>query len=258
MDWFLSLVFLVLGLCVGSFVNMAVYRYVKEGKITGKKRSFCDFCGRQLGWNENIPVISWVIQRGKSKCCGNPLPRSYPVVELLTGILFLVMSYKLRVEYNVNVWQMTWGLVVVTLLVFSAVVDAKYQVLPDFSTGVLIVIAFLGVVFDERNLAPYLLSALGGAGVLGGLNLITRGRGMGMGDVKLAVFMGLFLGWPKILVAFYVAFISGALVGLGLLMLRKVGRKSIIAFGPFLIFGTGVAWYYGSRIWEIVEKEVLP
>lgn len=218
---------------------MAVYRYVKEGKITGKKRSFCDFCGRQLRWYENIPVVSWVIQGGRSRCCGKRLDITYPIVELLVGILFVAVGFNLI------------GWLIAALLVFSAAVDAKYQILPDFSTIILVILALF---FGSGNI----LVAGGAAGLLLGLNLITRGKGMGMGDVKLAVFMGLFLGWPKIIIAFYTAFISGAIVGLVLLVTKRAERKSTIAFGPFLIFGTGVAWYYGSRIWEKFGSLVLP
>lgn len=227
---------------------MAIYRVAincklesEKFKVKSKKRSFCDYCGRQLRWYENIPVLSWIIQGGKSRCCQTPLPRSYPIVELLVGGLFVLVGFNLV------------GWLVIALLVFSAVFDAKYMILPDFSTLALIIIALLGVVFDEVNIVPYLVSVGAGAGFLLLLNLLTRGKGMGMGDVKLAIFMGLFLGWPKMLVAMYLAFITGAVVGLGWLVLKKKKRKSEIAFGPFLILGTGIAWYYGNRIWEKVE-----
>jgi prepilin signal peptidase PulO-like enzyme (type II secretory pathway) len=146
------------------------------------------------------------------------------------------------------------GLVIVALLIFSAGFDLKYMILPDFSTGILIIMALLGVIFDEPNIIPYLVSAGGASGFLGLLYIVTRGKGMGMGDVKLAVFMGLFLGWPKIVVAFYLAFIGGAIAGVILLAMKKVKMKSEIAFGPFLILGTVVAWYYGDEVLWLVSK----
>ncbi len=247
MGVFFKIIYFVLGLCVGSFINMAVYRtagrygLIKEGDHEGRPynrdRSFCDFCGKQLPWFENIPVVSWVIQGGKSRCCRTPLPWSYPVVELLMGIIFLVIGF------NVVGW------LIMSLLIFSGVFDAKYMILPDFSTYILIIVALI--------VGHNWLVAIGAAGLLLMLHVVTKGKGMGMGDVKLAIFMGLFLGWPGIVVAMYTAFISGAMVGLGLLMIGRKGRKSEIPFGPFLILGTVIAWYYGNRIWEIVQSWVL-
>lgn len=249
----------VIGLCVGSFVNMLVYRTAVQYKITNyklritnEKRSFCDYCGRQLRWYENVPVVSWLVQRGKTKCCGKKLDWSYPLVEMGVGILFIITDYQLRItNYHfgaVNYWQLGIGLVIITLLVFSAVFDAKYMILPDFSTLILVIIAFLGVLFDERNILPYLVSAAGAAGFLLFLHILTKGKGMGMGDVKLAFFMGMLLGWPKVVMAFYVAFISGAIVGGAMLLIKKLKRKSLIPFGPFLILGTIVAWWWGENI----------
>jgi prepilin signal peptidase PulO-like enzyme (type II secretory pathway) len=131
------------------------------------------------------------------------------------------------------------------------------MILPDFSTAILIAIAFLGVVFDEKNIIPYLVTAIGASGFLGLLYIVTKGKGMGLGDVKLAVFMGLFLGWPKTLGAFYLAFIAGAIVGLILLGFKKVRMKSEIPFGPFLIMATLFTWYYGEEIWIVVKKLLL-
>lgn len=245
----------ILGLCGGSFVNMLVYRTavkyeLTKNKIVNKKRSFCDFCGRQLKWYENIPVISWMIQKGRSRCCQKKLPILYPITEITTGLLFLIFSLKFEIS-NLNFFI---GLIIITLLVFLTVFDLKYLILPDFAVVTLIIISFLGVVFDEPNIIPYFLSGLAGGGFLWLLNLITKGKGMGLGDVKLAVFMGLFLGYPKIIVAFYVAFVVGAIVGIILMIFKKIKKKTQIPFGPFLILGTLVAWFWGSKIIELVCK----
>lgn len=265
MEYFVLVVIFILGLCVGSFVNMLIYRTAVRYRLLRRKTprndkwSFCDYCGTQLKWYENIPVISWVVQGGKSRCCGKKLPVSYPLLELGTGTLFLIQFsiFPAKLDFaQLNNFQFSinfiLGLVIITLLVFSAGFDLKYMILPDFSTAILIAMVFLGIVFDEKNIIPYLLSAIGASGFLGLLHLITKGKGMGLGDVKLAVFMGLFLGWPKIVVAFYVAFIGGAIVGVILMALKKVKRNSEIPFGPFLILGNLIAWYYGKEIWTII------
>ena len=240
-------VFLI-GMCCGSFVNMLVYRTARRYGVESQRpkvksqRSVCDFCSKQLRWYENMPVLSWILQKGKSRCCQKKLPVLYPIVEVGMGVLFL-LNFKFLI-FNL---EMFFGMVVITMLVFATVFDLKYMVLPDFSTVVLIMVAVLGLVVVGFDWS-YVISAIGASGFLWFLYLITKGKGMGFGDVKLAIFMGLWLGWPKILLAFYVAFISGAVVGGGLMVVKKLKRKSQIAFGPFLILGTVVSWWWGEEI----------
>lgn len=209
MEILVGITVFILGLCFGSFVNMLVYRTAVRyclGRVTprpyDKNRSFCDYCGRQLKWYENIPVFSWLFLKGKTKCCHKKLPLSYPVVELLTGFLFLIFY-------------------------------------------------FVGAIHESP--LRFILSALVASGFLLILNLITKSNGMGMGDVKLAVFMGLFLGYPKTVVAFYVAFIVGAIYGLILMIFKKANKKTQIPFGPFLILGVFVAWWFGEKIVNLVR-----
>jgi len=236
---------------------MLVYRTAVKYRLLRRKtprndvggRSFCDYCGKQLSCWDNIPVVSWLGLRGKSRCCGKKLPGQYPLVELGMGIIFVITNYQLLIT---NSGQLILILATVTLLVFSAVFDWKYMILPDFSTLILIIMALLGVIFDEKNIIPYLLSAIGASGLLLGLHVITKGKGMGFGDVKLAIFMGLLLGWPKVMVAFYVAFIVGAGVSVLLMMLKKVKLRSAIPFGPFLILGTVLAWWWGDEIIKLL------
>jgi leader peptidase (prepilin peptidase) / N-methyltransferase len=133
------------------------------------------------------------------------------------------------------------NLVIVTLLVFSAVFDWKYMILPDFSTYILVILALM---FHYHNWWVGVLSM----GFLLSLHLLTKGNGMGMGDVKYALFMGLLLGGADVMIAFYIAFVTGAIVGVILLLMKKLKKKSHIPFGPFLIGGTFVSWYWGQEI----------
>lgn len=246
MEIFLGIMAFILGACGGSFVNMLVFRTAERYeitnyklRITNKDRSYCDFCGRQLRWYENIPIVSWLVLKGRTKCCHNPLPWEYPVVEIGTGVIFLMLLWAQRIAPI----QIAAGAVVATLLVFSTVFDLKYMILPDFSTYILISI---GILLNPDM--SHLLTAAGSFMFLGSLYLITKGKGMGFGDVKLTIVMGLFLGWPKIVVAFYVAFIVGAMVGVVLLGLKIVNKKQPIPFGPFLIFGLVTAYFFGDKI----------
>ena len=238
----MAFVIFILGICFGSFINMLVYR---TGLLHPPKRirndtfSYCDFCGKQLNWWNNIPIFSWVFQKGKSQCCRKKLDFSYPLVELITGILFL-LNYCLFTNYYL---LFTVYLAITVLVVYSAVYDAKTMYLPDWSTYTLI---FLSLFFVHSIGNIY--SAIGASGFLLLLYLITKGKGMGLGDVYLALFMGLLLGWPKIILAFYIAFIVGAIWGIILLILKRKKIKSEVPFGPFLLLGTMVVWYFGVKI----------
>jgi len=237
-----------------------------------KNRSFCDGCGRQLKWYENIPVFSWIIQKGKTRCCHKKLSITYPIVELLTGILFLLFFWikvfpnlmnglafnipgvdfsSLRVAVELFVY-----LLIIVCLVLSSIFDLKYMILPDISTGILIgcgiVLLIFGGVFNTPLLL--LISGLTAFGFLGILYLVTKGKGMGLGDVKFAFFMGLFLGWQRTIIAFYLAFIVGAIVGIFLIVLKKAKKNSAIPFGPFLILGTFFAWWWGDYLLNFVYK----
>jgi len=124
----------------------------------------------------------------------------------------------------------------------------KYMILPDFSTVILLISALALWFISNTGRWEYFLAAVGAVGFLGLLYLITKGKGMGLGDVKLAVFMGLFLGGQKTILAFYMAFVIGALVSLILMIFKKANRKTLIPFGPFLILGILVAWFWGNEI----------
>ncbi|MDD3744060.1 MAG: prepilin peptidase [Lentimicrobiaceae bacterium] len=250
----------VLGMCFGSFINMLVYRtavsygLMKKIKVKDDKYSFCDYCGTKLSWRENIPLLSWVLQSGKTKCCQKVLPVAYPFVELLTGILF--MGQFLILDFQLSGIAVV-SFLIITLMIFSGVFDALYMILPDFSTLLLLALALVlnlanGNLFQDSR--GYLWSTVGSGAFLGLLYIFTRGRGMGMGDVKLAFFMGALLGWPNILIAFYGAFISGAVYGLAMMATGRAGKKSLVLFGPFLLFGALLAWWFGGNVLDLFNK----
>lgn len=249
MELFVLVMFFILGLCCGSFVNMLVYRTARKYgllrtkfKKIDKNRSVCDYCGKQLHWYENVPVISWVLLGGRSQCCGKKLPILYPIVELVTGVLLLI---------NGTNWL---GIVVITLLVFLTVFDIKYMILPDFSEYILIGLAVVNLVF-KQNWWQYLAVGLVSFVFFWFLSkLKIKGQqAMGDGDPLLAAFMGLWLGWPGALVAFYGAFIGGAVIGGSLMLTGKKQGISPIPFGPFLVFGTFLAWWWGETILKLLN-----
>jgi len=241
-----------LGISVGSFLNMLLYRteikYKLRKKLVSKyseKRSFCDFCGQQLSWYENIPVFSWVFLGGKSKCCKKSLPITYPLLELIMGVLFVMMGS----QFNIDNW-FSFGvkLVIISFLVFSAVFDWRHMILPDFSTFILIGCGLLLWMINGHFEIGNLLAGGGAFIFLLILHLVTKGKGMGMGDVKYVVFMGLFLGVAKTILTFYLAFIGGALIGVTMIIFFKKKKNSRMPFGPFLIGATLISWFWGEKL----------
>ena len=260
----MAVISFILGACIGSFINMAIFRTALDYGLTKRKksllkrkRSFCDYCESPLPWWANIPILSYLFLRGKSKCCQKKLPISYLIVEATSGLSFLLITLAYFDFSVVSLVQILYGFVLMSFLIFLTFFDIKYMILPDFATFTLIGLAFFGVLFDEVNIVPYLLASLGSFLFLGFLNLITKGKGMGLGDVKFAIFMGLLLGWQRVLVAFYIAFITGAVWGLMMMLFKKMGKKRQIAFGPFLILGTVAALFFGGEILRFVNSYIL-
>ncbi|KKQ50329.1 MAG: Type 4 prepilin-like protein leader peptide-processing enzyme [Candidatus Shapirobacteria bacterium GW2011_GWE1_38_10] len=228
---------------------MALWRVGNNKSLLKEKRSYCDFCKKKLKWYDNVPVLSFLIYKGKSRCCGKKLSPSYPIVEILTGIIFVLNFY-----YSTTYLLLFLTFIILGLLVFEAAFDFKYMTLPDLTAFLLIGLALLRwlVLGTPKS---FLVSALiSGLFILLLHKIKIRGHeAMGDGDILLAVFMGLFLGFPNIVVAFYIAFVMGAIVG-GFLILKKiVGRLTPIPFGPFLILGTVVAFWWGEKIIRILE-----
>lgn len=265
MEILLEIMIFVLGLCVGSFINMAVYRTARrygiinyQLRITNENRSYCDYCGRQLKWFDNIPVFSWLVFGGKSRCCGKRLPLTYPIVEMTTAILFL-LNFSARDgsayggQFSIFNFQSIFNYLILGLLVFEAAFDFKYMMLPDSTAWTLIVLAAIKWAMSGFSI-NFLVSAIVSAVFIFILHKIKiKGEeAMGDGDIFLAGFMGLFLGFPKIVVAFYIAFIVGAIIGGSLILLKKVKKNTPIPFGPFLILGVVVAMWWGEAIIELI------
>lgn len=245
-----GLIVFLLGLAIGSFLNVAVYR-LKAGKSFLKGRSYCDFCKKQINWQDNVPLLSFLVLKGKCRYCQKKIPLEYFLIELLTGLGFLGIYWFWKANYG---WDLDSILLLVYWLVlFSgslalAVYDFKTMLIADEILLPLILTAFLRLFWS--NQWQILPAAFLSMGFLGLIWLVTRGKGMGFGDVKLAFLMGLVLGWPKIVVAYFLAFLTGALVGVILVLIKKMKMKGKIAFGPFLVMGMLVAKLWGDRIWS--------
>jgi len=248
------------GAVFGSFLNVLIFRLSKgQSPFTG--RSKCPSCKKQISWQQNIPLVSFFVLRGRCANCGRKISWHYPLVELLTTSLFLwwylIGMNFFRLEGNsLEMIQPLFWLTIGMLLLVVFFADLWFGVIPDLINQLIFVFALSYrvalVVFGEMQGADFVYSLVSGAAlflIFYFLVWITRGKGFGMGDVKLAPGLGLLLGWQKTIVLWFISFVLGSLVALALLILGKKTLKQTIPFGPFLVVGTGVALLFGDKLW---------
>ncbi len=249
MDFYFAwAVFIVFsGIALGSFLNCLIYRLSVNEKPKG--RSYCPKCKHQLSHKDLVPVFSYIFLLGKCRYCGKKISLEYPLIEILTGILFL--SAFLFAGLSVELFYL---LIVIFFLVLIFVYDLRHYIIPDFATFSLIGTSLAYLLYNsflENNYSSLYYGALSAFFVFlffFSLFYFTKGKGMGFGDVKFVIFMGLFLGFPKILVGLFVSFFLGAIIGIGLILLKKKKMKSQLPFAPFLIIGIMIAYFYGEKI----------
>jgi len=275
------LLIFIFGLCVGSFLNVLIDRIPKNEQVF-KGRSYCDNCKRKLKWYDMIPVTSFLFLRRKCRYCHSPISFYYPLVEILTGIIFIcVYFYVLKLNnlpftifhlsFDSTIEQfsnLTINYVYLLFITCSLIViffsDLKYGIIPDkiIFPAVIITIAYqvLSILYpqiinNQLSIFNSLFSATSAFIFMFLLFLITKGKGMGFGDVKFAFLMGLVLGFPNIISAFYLAFLTGAVVGIILIIWgkKKLGDGKI-PFGPFLVLGTFLNLFLGSQIIQSVLR----
>ena len=241
------------GLITGSFLNCVIYRLQKdESFLFG--RSYCPYCKKTLSWRDLIPVLSFLILRGRCRYCHKKISWQYPLVELFTAILFVSVFYFIFQNQILTIYSI---LNLCFLFIFSCflivifVYDFKCFLIPDKIIYPAIFLSFLYNLLDIRylifNVFPVTLCAFLFFLII---FLISRGKWMGFGDVKLVIFLGLLLGFPGILVALFLAFFIGAIIGIGLMIFEKKNLKSEVPFAPFLIIGTLIALFFGNFIFH--------
>ena len=226
----------IVGLSIGSFLNVLIDRLSNDESILG--RSYCDNCKKQLKSIDLIPIFSYLFLKGKCRFCKKKINFRYPIVELLTGVLFVIGFIYLPTQ---GLIPKILDLALISALIVIFFADLKYQIIPDqaliFAGLVGVLILFLGQASFSLisfrlvegmlvTLPIYLIYAISG------------GRAMGFGDVKLSFIVGLILGLQKGFIALYIAFVLGAIVSLFLIFFKKKKIKSKIAFGPFIVIGT--------------------
>jgi leader peptidase (prepilin peptidase) / N-methyltransferase len=233
----------LLGLVVGSFLNVVIHRVPLRQSVVWPT-SHCPRCGVAIKPGDNVPLLSYLLLRGRCRYCGERISWRYPAVEGLTGILFAAAAYEFGPGY-----ALLSALVLISALISLAGTDLEHRLLPNAIVGPAALVGFaLSVLASPERWWLYLLSAGAVAGVLLLLATLYPG-GMGMGDVKMGGMLGLFLG-PYAALAVFLGALCGALMG-GLLMATgKMRRRSALPFGVFMAFGGVVALFVGPELWR--------
>ncbi len=252
-----------LGAAVGSFVNVLIDRTIL-GEDWVRGRSHCDHCKKPLAWYDMIPIISFLFYGAKSRCCHKSLSWRYPLVEVIVGLLFawwlLVGFWFFQLATRpLHLVQPGFWLLTGIILAILTLSDLFYGVvlLPVVGVGYVMTLAYRLVLWYFGAYQAHDLMAAGlVSGVFFGLfwllYKITRGRGMADGDMYVAAYMGLILGWPKGMVALLLSFVIGAAVGIVLIVTRLRKRKDTLPFVPFMMIATGIALLWGEQIWHFL------
>lgn len=242
------IVFLILGLIIGSFLNAVVYRLNTVESLL--ERSHCPKCKRTIRWHDNIPVLSFILLSARCRDCGEKISWSYPTVELFTGILFaLIGNYFFVLENTATYLPTIFYLTVFSLLFIIFIYDLKYMEIPMLILWLAVgVTVSYHLTIDWRMLenVTSIFSLNLFSGTLAGavafvfffsLAYFSDETWMGYGDAYVGLLVGLLVGWPEILISLMLSFTTGALFGIGLIFLGKKTMKSQVPFAPFLILG---------------------
>ncbi len=233
----------LLGLVIGSFLNVVIHRVPLRQSIVWSA-SHCPHCGAAIKPGDNVPLLSYLLLRGRCRDCGARISGRYPAVEALTGILFAAAAYEFGLGY-----ALLSALVLISVLISLAGTDLEHRLLPNAIVGPAALVGFaLSVLASPERWWLYLISA---GAVAGGLLLLATlyPGGMGMGDVKMGGMLGAFLG-PYAALAVFLGALCGALTG-GLLMATgKMGRRSALPFGVFMAMGGLASLFFGPEIWR--------
>lgn len=251
----LLLVFII-GSVLGSFLNVVIDRLSTGRGIVGG-RSYCELCKRTLSPIDLIPIFSYIFLRGKCRFCKNKIPFRLVVVEILVGITFTAL-FLLFINQSATLLSTVFLAIILWSFIGIFFADIEYGIIPDLLV-ILSTVASLFYVYESHlSISNHLLSGIGSLVFFLVLFTITRGRGMGFGDVKLSFVLGLLLGFPSIIVALYIAFLTGAVVSIILVVWRKLRFfGSTIPFGPFLVVGVITSLFWGEKILQIFISRFL-
>lgn len=238
----------ILGSAIGSFLNVVIDRSARSETLLG--RSYCDHCKATLSSVDLVPIVSFVGLEGRCRRCRKKISWQYPFVEALSGSLFAFTFYQLSVSSGLSLYLLLYFLFLISIFIVVAAIDLKFNLIPTTFVFLASAIAlFYNYIFLS---SPVFIEHVASAFLLGlfffVLFAVTKGRGMGSGDIPLAFLIGMVLGWPNSIAAIFLAFTSGALISIILVLVGKKGLKQTIPFGPFLVTTAVVVMFWGDKI----------
>jgi prepilin signal peptidase PulO-like enzyme (type II secretory pathway) len=291
-----NLILFLIGASFGSFLNVLYFRYQPDKFLLSgdiiKGRSYCPKCHKTLSFYELIPVISFIIQSGKCRSCKQKISFQYILIEVLSGLIFVFTPLFLKNNFITffskihNIYYF-WGLsfiwsIILLNLILITLIDLKFQIIPNELNLFLLFLGIILSILEFYNwngfyslLGPYgallgfknnliinkLIALLFSLILFGGLVALTFGRGMGMGDVKLMIALGIVFGWPEIIIVSILSFILGGIISIITLILKRKTMKSLLPFGPFIVISSFLVMFFGYEILKfyfyIAEKVPL-
>ncbi len=240
----MSIIIFLFGIVLGSFLNVCIYRIPLNQSIAYPP-SHCTKCGKSIKWYDNIPLLSYIFLKGKCRYCKDKISIKYPMIEFLTGILF-VLLYK---TYGINLYFIKYCIFVCLLLVIAFIDLNSEEVYTSVTiTGIIlgIIIIFLQKKLLYNQIFDYIIGLLISASFIALIVYTTKG--MGEGDVEIAALSGVFLGWKLAILMIMLSFIIGAAISLFLIMFKIKNRKDTIPFGPFIALSSIICILYGNNI----------
>lgn len=267
------------GACFGSFLNVCIYRIPRELSVVAP-RSFCPKCNKAIPWYNNLPILTYLFLRGKSKCCGQEINFRYFLVESLTAVLFLLVWLKFDIYPGARAFGLVpitdlWLVPVYWLIIFGLIlgtfVDFEHLIIPDRVTlggivaGTIISFALPSLHGETSRLTSLLYAALGivlGGGILWGLaifgKMIFKKDAMGFGDVKLLAAIGAFLGAKAVFFNILVSSLAGSIVGVSLILAKKQTMQSRIPYGPYIALAAIIWIFWGPALWDAYMNMLIP
>ncbi len=231
-------VIFIYGIVIGSFLNVVIYRVPKKENIV-VVNSHCMNCGYQLSWYDLVPIFSWLALRGKCRKCGDKISVQYPLIEALNGVLYMVVFY----YFGVSIESLLYCLLFSALLALSVIDFRTYEIPVGFNYFIL-TLGLIRVVTDLEDWSTYVIGFLAVSAFLYLLYIVTDGRGIGGGDVKLMATCGLLIGWKLIILGFLLGCILGSVIHI--IRMRVAGEGRVLAMGPYLSMGVALAVLYGE------------
>lgn len=240
----MGLIIFIYGVVIGSFLNVCIYRIPNEESIV-LPPSHCGSCNHRLGWLDLVPVLSYTFLKGKCRYCNEKISLRYPGVEVLTGLLLVGIYFRYGLTFEFFKYGvLTLFLIVIALIDYDTTDVYSCVVYPGIALG--IIFAILERVLYSAGFGNYIIGAIIGLVIIGGIYLLTGG--FGAGDIEIAVLCGVFLGWKLQIYFILISFIIGGFIGITLIAIKKKSKTDYMPLGPSLAIGAYIAFFMGEAV----------